>query len=269
MLTLNDVPLCVRACDAVRVHRQAHQRQQANWCRGDQCAAPQCGWRTRRLGCPPASQTPPSAAAHWMRRHRELFLLGSPSRPLPLRCRPPTSHHPPRALPRAALALRRGLSPPPPPSRVPPSLGSIMARKSLMAAAAALAVLAVGTVAAAKDEAVVSLTQKSFAETIAKEALVLVKFTVRFFFGLAGSGSRGGVGQAEGGAGEGGLQFSPRDWCGTAWWRSSQSAGGWSIHCRDSPAGWEREACVGNGELVRGASESWFLCPPSCGCLSL
>eukprot|EP00168_Porphyra_purpurea_P002339 TRINITY_DN1268_c0_g1_i1.p1 TRINITY_DN1268_c0_g1~~TRINITY_DN1268_c0_g1_i1.p1 ORF type:complete len:501 (+),score=198.74 TRINITY_DN1268_c0_g1_i1:213-1715(+) len=52
-----------------------------------------------------------------------------------------------------------------------------MARKSLVSAAAALAVLAVGTVAAAKDEAVVSLTEKSFAETIAKEALVLVKFT--------------------------------------------------------------------------------------------
>lgn len=63
---------------------------------------------------------------------------------------------------------------------MPVPLAIVMARKSLMAAAAALAVLAVGTVAAAKDEAVVSLTEKSFAETIAKEALVLVKFTVRF-----------------------------------------------------------------------------------------
>lgn len=65
-----------------------------------------------------------------------------------------------------------------------------MARKSLMSAAAALAVLAVATVAAAKDEAVISLTEKSFAETIAKESLVLVKFTVRVVAG----GIRWGLG---------------------------------------------------------------------------
>lgn len=70
--------------------------------------------------------------------------------------------------------------------RLPTSPVETMARKSLVATAAALAVLAIGTVAAAKDEAVVSLTEKSFAETIAKEALVLVKFTVCF----AGRGSR-------------------------------------------------------------------------------
>lgn len=77
------------------------------------------------------------------------------------------------------------------PPRVLVPLSSIMARKSLMAAAAALAVLAVSTVAAAKDEAVVSLTEKSFAETIAKEALVLVKFTVRLCRGLDRVGALG------------------------------------------------------------------------------
>lgn len=111
-----------------------------------------------------------------------------------LRCTPPPRHFSlgtplPSLVPR--VSALSGCPFPITPPRVLVPLISIMARKSLMAAAAALAVLAVSTVAAAKDEAVVSLTEKSFAETIAKEALVLVKFTVRLCRGWDRVGALG------------------------------------------------------------------------------